>query len=102
MTDPNNKSLEEIQDDIAYARKWAIEHFNANAVNDTLLDPPAFFVEFPEPDVMRVCPKFYGRSMDIWFTYRLAWIGKNLAWKTRNPLTGAPMSPLVINNAQSI
>ncbi len=96
MFDPNDQSLLEIQADIAYARKWALEHFNVDAERSTLLDPPTYLVEFPAPDEMRASPKFYGRSMDIWFTYKLAWVDGGMVWTTSNLLTGQKLPGLKV------
>lgn len=80
---------------IAWARAWALEHFNANmpAEKNTLLDPPSFIVLF-EGDEMTVEPQTYGTGIGIQVKYRFIDGPMGDYWSGGNPLTGFPLPPL--------
>jgi len=74
-------TLDEIKADIDRARTWALQHFNVGAELNSPLDPPVFLVEFPEPDIMRACPRIYGKPFGFQVEYRLCWrIDGTLVW----------------------
>ena len=82
MTD----DLDAIKADIAKARQWALDHFNAYVDEETtpshLLAAPTALVEFPEPDTMTVCQVSYGEAVEaVTAEFKLCWKGRRLVWK---------------------
>jgi len=73
--------------DLEVAREWAENHFNVNGP-DTLLDPPAFDIDFIDVDKMVVYPRFMGERIPIGITYRLKWHGAVVGWEGTHLITG--------------
>lgn len=80
--------IEVIRQQIDKARQWASIHFNVeDCENKQLVDDnlnfvkPSAFVEFPEPDLMKVQASIMGRKSGVEFTYRLAFVRDKTKWK---------------------
>lgn len=96
--------IEQIKTKIAYAREWALNHFNASEAENSkfvaevdgelYLARPSFFVSFPDVDQMIVRPSMLGTPIGMEVHYRLsfrddgstAWIGKHPIWGYDMPL----------------
>ena len=89
------KDLNQVKRDIQRARTWARKYFNVEGP-DGFLDPPAFGVEFPEPDQMVVYPRLWGKRMSIGVEYRLKWEDDSVGWEGYHVLTGKPTCQLEV------
>ena len=95
--------IQEVGDKIKLARKWARRHFNAEQANDTrLVDDNlnfimAFYVIFPDVDIMRVTPSTMGKPMCCVFEYKLSL--NPLQWEANHPIWGYPLPPLKVEES---
>ena len=81
------KDLCKAKQDIQCARDWANDHFNTNGP-DTLLDPPAFDIDFTDADKMIVYPRFMGERLSVGISYQLKWFINALFWEGTKIITG--------------
>ena len=77
----NAKELNFIRIQIEVARLWAMRHFNPDYMKSDDFFSSLFFVEFPEPDIMKVYPSLMGIRGSLSILYRLHFVGNgNLVW----------------------
>ena len=83
--------LQDVRKCILFARKWAYKHFRADdaarkpvTIEDLDTMSGAFYVEFPAPDYLTVCPSIFGVRGAIEIEYRLAFRVTGLYWVCQN------------------
>lgn len=90
---------------IQRAQEWALEHFNAADAltvqkgddGELYLAKPAFFVSFPDVDMMIVRPSMCGTPIGMEVYYRLSFREDgSTAWIGRHPIWGYTMQPLEV------
>ncbi len=96
------QDIEQFKRKIRAARKWAQEYFRADkAATATLLDPPAFFVEFPHPTQLLVTPAIMGQKAEFGVPYVLTFRRDGaVVLNGVNPVTKDLFPPIVISAAE--
>jgi hypothetical protein len=89
---PREDELPKIKADILRARAWARQHFPEGTVENSnpLLNSPKFHLEF-KGDILKVFPMFFGKTSEVFVSYRLTWKRGHVMWEVFHPWAGFPI-----------